>query len=313
MQQTSFPIEVILGEDESIDGTRDICIEYAKKYPQKIRLFLRDRRLSQLFDENRNFITMFNEAWTIMSAKGKYVAFCEGDDFWTDPLKLQKQVDFLEANQDFSVCHHNMQVIYEEIPGEPHLSNSPDQKEVTTILDLVKGNYIYNASCVFRNGVLKEIPELFFKIQASDYILYMLNAQFGKIRYFREPMGVYRVHQGGLWSTKDHFYHREKWAELLDLMKHYFSPEINSILVEEHNQLCLMLLHHFKNQPEKCKYYFDKIINDDPMFGVNLFNDCGKQKEEYEQRIKLIYNSWSYKIGNLIIRPIYYIIKFFKL
>jgi glycosyltransferase involved in cell wall biosynthesis len=338
MQQTTFPVEIIIGEDESTDGTRDICIGYAEKHPDRIRLFLRNRRASHSFDENGNSVCSYNGRWNRLAARGKYMAFCEGDDFWTDPFKLQKQVDFLEANQDFAICHHNMQVIYEGLSGEPHLSNSPDQKEITTIIDLAKGNYIFTASCVFRNGLIKQAPEWSFKAPVGDYLIHMLNARFGKIRYFREPMGVYRIHRDGAWSTKDHIYHKEKWVELLELMENYFSPEVNGILKKGHADLCMFLLDHFKNQPEKCRYYYDKVAVGNPMFGVNLFNDLAKQKEdlvkqreeyeqritglttsliyerqEYESKINAIYNSWSYKIGNLIIRPAWLIKKCFSL
>lgn len=94
MQKTTFPFEILLGEDESIDDTRKICTEYAIKYPNKIRLFLHSRK-------NTIFINgvatgRFNINYNLKNSNGKYIALCEGDDYWTDPLKLQKQVDFLD-------------------------------------------------------------------------------------------------------------------------------------------------------------------------------------------------------------------------
>ena len=92
MQETNFDFEILVGEDESSDGTRDICIEYAKKYPDKIRLFLHSRENNiEIYDK---LTAKFNSSYCHYSAKGKYLALCEGDDFWIDPLKLQKQVDF---------------------------------------------------------------------------------------------------------------------------------------------------------------------------------------------------------------------------
>ena len=95
MQKTDFPYEIIIGEDGSTDGTREICIEYANKYPNLIRLFLRDRNVSHLTNKDGNDI-MLNGKFQKLHARGKYYAPCEGDDYWTDPYKLQKQVDFLE-------------------------------------------------------------------------------------------------------------------------------------------------------------------------------------------------------------------------
>src|SRR5690606_30314404 len=103
MQKTTFPFEIIVGEDESTDGTREICIEYAKKFPDRIRLFLRDRTLSQYIVDGK-VVARFNSRWNNMSCRGRYVAICEGDDSWMNPNKLQMQVDFLESNPDYSMC-----------------------------------------------------------------------------------------------------------------------------------------------------------------------------------------------------------------
>lgn len=107
MQKTTFSFEIIIGEDDSNDGTREICIEYANKYPEYIRLFLKDRKLSHLSDDNGDLIIMFNDTWNRLSAKGKYIAWCDGDDYWTDPSKLQKQIGFMENNKKFVICFHD--------------------------------------------------------------------------------------------------------------------------------------------------------------------------------------------------------------
>jgi len=89
-QQTNFDFEILLGEDASTDGTREICIEYAEQYPDKIRLFLHHRENNiKIGDQPTG---RFNFLYNLFSAKGKYIALCEGDDYWTDPFKLQKKV-----------------------------------------------------------------------------------------------------------------------------------------------------------------------------------------------------------------------------
>ena len=92
MQKTNFPFEIILGEDESTDGTREICKAYAEKYPDKIKLFLRSRK--DVIYINQHATGRFNFMENLKAARGKYIAFCEGDDYWIDEYKLQKQVDF---------------------------------------------------------------------------------------------------------------------------------------------------------------------------------------------------------------------------
>ncbi len=96
MQQTTFPVEIILAEDCSTDATRAICEEYAARYPDKIRYIVRGHNVGY----NQN------EYEAMQAARGKYIAFCEGDDYWTVPDKLQRQVDWLEAHPDYSVCWH---------------------------------------------------------------------------------------------------------------------------------------------------------------------------------------------------------------
>ena len=96
MQQVNFPMEFIIAEDCSSDGTRAICERYWEQYPELIRLITSKSNVGAVANERR----------AMQTAQGKYIAFCEGDDYWTDPLKLQKQVDFLEKNPEYSVCFH---------------------------------------------------------------------------------------------------------------------------------------------------------------------------------------------------------------
>jgi len=93
-QKVNFEYEIVIGEDNSSDSTKQICIEYAEKYPNLIKFFAREKNLGMI----GNWIN------TIKNCKGKYIALCEGDDYWTDPLKIQKQVEFFEANPYFGLC-----------------------------------------------------------------------------------------------------------------------------------------------------------------------------------------------------------------
>ena len=107
MQRTTFPIEIILAEDCSTDGTRAICEEYAKRYPDKIRYIWSETNVGAVANERR----------AMEAAQGKYIAFCEGDDYWTDADKLQRQVDFMESHPDYSVTFHRYR-IYDEQTGQ---------------------------------------------------------------------------------------------------------------------------------------------------------------------------------------------------
>jgi glycosyltransferase involved in cell wall biosynthesis len=200
MQKTSFPIEILLGEDESTDGTRDICIDYAEKYPDKIRLFLRDRKLSQLYNENGVLITRFNDVWNRLSARGKYIAWCDGDDYWTDPLKLQKQVEFLENNEEFVLCFHDSKVIDKDgnVLSESRLGYEYSDYSQAFILG---GPFIPTNTCLFRN-IIDEYPEFFFKAQNYDTVLWHLLGSHGSGKIISNiGKSVYRLHKASLWSS----------------------------------------------------------------------------------------------------------------
>lgn len=205
MQITNFPLEIIVGEDESKDATRSICIEYANSHQDKIRLFLRDRKLSQYYDSHGKFICRFNGIWNRMSARGKYIAMCEGDDYWTDPLKLQKQVDFLENNCEFSLCCHRYSIynIYNKTYGKDYCADlfHDGMAGIEFDLDLFFKNWITKTlTVVFRKSAFDYTWASNYK-QFRDFHLFFHLLEKGKGYCFNFNGGVYTVHDGGIYST----------------------------------------------------------------------------------------------------------------
>lgn len=202
-QKTDFPFEILVGEDESQDETRAICKKYAERYPDKIRLFLRDRKTSQLYDENGNFLCRFNGKWLGLSMQGKYIASCEGDDYWTSDNKLQKQVDFLKANPDFSMCFHNAKIEFTDKPDTRTFTKLTEGEY--TGLDLYKNWVVPTASVVFSLNSLED-PDIFFNSNFlfGDILLFLNLAESGRVWYFDEIMSVYRRHEGNM--TKKSFF-----------------------------------------------------------------------------------------------------------
>jgi glycosyltransferase involved in cell wall biosynthesis len=190
VQKVNFPFELIIADDCSPDQTREIIVEYKNQHPELIRLIFQKKNVGP----GINFVNLIN------SAQGKYIAYLEGDDFWTDPLKLQKQFDFLEKNEEYSLCYHQIKWIYnfpEPIGKNEHLKISNiDDNETSTIEDLIKiGWYIRTASMFFRNF---KLPEGFEDLYIGDFPLHVLLADRGKIGFIKECMAVYLVHQNGL-------------------------------------------------------------------------------------------------------------------
>jgi glycosyltransferase involved in cell wall biosynthesis len=208
MQKTNFPFEFIIGEDGSTDDTREICEKYAKEYPDIIRLFNRDRSLTQLYDENGNFIKRLNGTFISMSSRGKYVAICEGDDFWTDPLKLQKQADFLEANQDYTFCAGGFERLYQDsgkrISRLRRIKANDEGKDGYTIsLEEMQPFWIIQTLTVmFRSSIYEKVDFSAYKFSRDTHLFYHLLKE-GNGFYFTNHLGVHRIHPGGVHSMKD--------------------------------------------------------------------------------------------------------------
>jgi len=227
LQQCSYSIEIVIGDDCSKDETTAICKKFAEKYPGKIKLLLNEHNIGMM----PNFIKTFG------ACTGKYIAMCEGDDYWTDPLKLQKQVGFLEANPDYAICFHRVK---EWFNGELHESklNTSATEETLSINNLASGNFMHTPSVVFRNHLFTDFPGWFSKSFLGDYVLHMLNAQRGLIKYFPETMAVYRYHQGGTWSSIKAAERLEKgiWV-VSSLQTCNFTQEVLDILLTQERRM----------------------------------------------------------------------------
>jgi len=231
MQKTDFNFEIIIGEDDSADGTREIVKKYKEQYPDRIRLFLNDRK--NVIYINGKPTGRWNFMNNIKNAGGDYVALLDGDDYWTSPDKLQRQADFLDANPDFSICFHDVEVLYENSGKTRCMIARPEiKKERYTIEDLLKGNFIYTCSVMFRRGLFGEFPDWFLKAQPADWGLHILNAQHGDIGHIEEIMGVYRVHGDGLWGNKGHLYRMKNTIETYKLINEYLGYRYKKIIGE---------------------------------------------------------------------------------
>ena len=212
MQKTRFPFEVLIHDDASTDGTADIIREYAERFPDIVRpVFQRENQFSKGVAASSAFL------WPLI--RGKYVAMCEGDDYWTDPLKLQKQVDWLDAHPDSSVCFHPVVVHFED--GSHKDSAYPMPKDCPdgfTFEGLLRHNFIQTNSVVFRWKLKGREDEVPTDITPRDWFTNLLHAEKGPIGFIPEAMGVYRRHQGGVWwnspDAPDAFYLRNGFRHL---------------------------------------------------------------------------------------------------
>jgi glycosyltransferase involved in cell wall biosynthesis len=240
MQEVSFDYEIIIGEDASTDRTREIVLELEKEYPDRIRVLLHDR----LAAERDRALGLGGRAGFLKcleACRGQYVALLEGDDYWIDVHKLQKQVDFLESDPDFAICCHNVTVFYEDGSKEPANLIPPDQKEVSTLEDLLFINFLPTCSVVFRRGLFGVLPEWYSSLTIGDWPLHIMNARHGKIGYINEVMGVYRVHHSGFWTSMDPLPKLFEIIRMLDYIDGYldrqYSRQIKAAKANWYNEV----------------------------------------------------------------------------
>jgi glycosyltransferase involved in cell wall biosynthesis len=233
MQRVNFDYELVIGEDCSTDRTREIVLEYQKRYPGRIHLVLPEKNVGPFW----NFFQTFQ------ACRGEYLACLEGDDYWTSPQKLQKQVDYMDIHPECTLCHHNVIELYENGSREPHPHHLQDQKQVSTLEDLWEMNFIASCSTMLRRHPVQNIPKWFINLPWTDWGLFVLAAQKGNIGYLNEMMGVHRVHAAGTWSGSDNI-QRHSWVvnfykamdKGLDLTYH---ERIRPRLAEEYYHLAL--------------------------------------------------------------------------
>lgn len=191
VQKTDFPIEIVIGEDCSTDNTREIIIRYASLRPNIIRPILHDKNVG----------LTANSVATIAACRGDFVAIIEGDDYWTYPSKLQRQVQWLESNSGANFCFHNVDVV-EGTSGNVlrrHCKLPADTRLGT--LDLISSNPVPTCSVVFRRTALSPPSERVGRLRMQDWPWWIRLLENSYAGYIDEVWGAYRLHSGGAWSA----------------------------------------------------------------------------------------------------------------
>ena len=230
-QKTNFIVEVVIGDDFSTDKSLEIIREYQST--STIHFKILERNVGDDYWQNRQKLGRLHNFYNIIdNCTGKYIALLDGDDYWTDSYKLQKQVDFLDKNAEYVLCFHKVGILKTDgIITEDFITKVPENYD--TINTLAKlGNYIHTPSVVFRNKFLK-LPEEFTLAPFGDYFIYMILAQYGKLKYIEDKMAVYRIGVG-VWSNKDDFFRNFKTAYVHALLTNSFhkKEEISTIFLQ---------------------------------------------------------------------------------
>lgn len=192
MQNVDFEFDIVIGEDCSTDKTREIIVHYAQQHPDKIKLILHDKNVGAV----ANQVAIFN------ACSGKYIAFCEGDDYWIDPNKLQSQVDFMESHSDYVLIHSNILFVNNQGVEVSKLrsflvSVLKAKKSGRITKQLVKANYIVTATVLMLADALFEAERRIVgyndQIMNMDYAMFIELSALGKIHYQNTKTSAYRI------------------------------------------------------------------------------------------------------------------------
>lgn len=219
MQETDFEVEILVGEDCSPDRTRDIVISYQQRYPERIRPLLREQNMGS----SRNFVD------TLQACKGEYVALLDGDDYWTDPMKLQKQVAYLDAHPDFSLCGHR----YRHVKKEGIQLRQQPRIQTSCSMDGFLGEdwfWLRHSTILIRQSRIPELPNWFHDVKNGDWALQMLCAQHGPMGFLNDVMADYRVHEGGVWMGAQEEDHQWGFIGTFEAFKKHLGPSHEAIL-----------------------------------------------------------------------------------
>ena len=246
-QETNFDYEIVIGEDCSTDSTREIVSGWQRKYPDRIRCLLPARNLGI----HRNFLD------TLRACTGQYVAVLEGDDFWTSPVKLQKQCDFLDTHPEYAICFHNVKMFWDGAEEESWSYSVPDQKETSTLDDLLLVNFIPTCSVMVRNGLVTELPDWMGDLKMLDWPLFILNARHGYIGYLNESLGAYRLHADGIYSGLDPIEQQLKKLQMYQAIRGRFGFQRDKLIKESIFQIyCELAVRYAQvNELERAKEY----------------------------------------------------------
>jgi len=192
-QKTEFDWKLMVGDDCSTDGTQEIVRAYAEKHPGKIEFLFSEKNLG-LSHPDRVSLKLLNQCTS------KYVGILDGDDYWTKPYRLQKLVNFLESHVECSVCFHNAEMFYEDGSQPPSNLRPANQKEISTLEDIITGTVPIPCAALFRNHLLGALPACFYTVTNGDWMLFVLLAEHGDVGYINEVMAAYRMHPHGIWS-----------------------------------------------------------------------------------------------------------------
>lgn len=259
-QKTEYKYEILVSDDCSTDNTRNIVNDYKKKYPNKIRTIFRDKNIGPM----ENLFQTLNEIHT------KYVALCDGDDFWVSENKVQKQVSFLEKHKDYNIVFNKSRIFFEDGSQEPFLFPGIKVNNPVLFDEIINDNLITANSVMYRwkfnkkNSLIKIIPE---NIMPGDYFIHLVHLKGSKAYYLDEVMSAYRRQPKGMWwytsqPDKRFDFYYNSGIKQLNFYDYFFNEGfVNDNMIHPQRDWILyytMLGYFYKRKYSKMKYFYEK-------------------------------------------------------
>lgn len=250
MQKTDFDFDIVLGEDCSTDGTREIALEYQIKYPGKIKLYLPEKNIGM----------MQMDIATHVMCKGEYLALLNGDDYWTDENKLQTQADFLDRNPETVMCYHKA-IVENEDTGYEFETVYLENSDTLPVESLFLGyNPIMTPTVMIRNILV--LPDWYSEMPYGDMLTYLLLSQRGKIKYIDKLMSKYRIHSSGQWQGETVYNNLLKDLKFYRVMNEKLEFKYDNLIRQIFAQryFDLILIDIKQKKYYQAKRFFKKLI-----------------------------------------------------
>lgn len=235
MQKANFKFEAIVHDDASTDGSAAIIREYAEKFPDIIKPIIEEENQYSKGDDILSQIRL-------KTCTGKYIAMCEGDDYWTDPMKLQKQVDIMESNQKVMMVHTDFQDV-DASSNRIFVSGRDNYKEKSrhgnAFVNLIEGNFIKTLTTIFRREVITESEILNRCPYKFDYALFLTAASLGDIAYIPYQTGCYRIINTGMMHTMGDKVYEWTVKDRLYFIRCMINGKVKGLTSDDYNQVAM--------------------------------------------------------------------------
>lgn len=278
-QKTDFKVEVVIGDDFSDDRTLELIQKYTSTKRIHIRILSREKG-DEYWLKRQELGRLYNFSNIMEHCSGEYIALLDGDDYWIDPYKLQKQVDFLEKHHDCSVCFTAVQYLFEDDPDrlEVYRPFLPESEKVYTLTQAIRkaGEFMPTATVFFRNKYLDDLPSWVFDSLVGDMPLSLYLGTKGNYGYIDDVTSVYRIMAPGSWSARMTYKRRKKkiygFVKILDDFDTYTQGSYAEIVHKEKKRI-------LKNEwKAKLKYSIARFI---PLSLARAINENLGKRIEY--------------------------------